>query len=63
MSAGRVPRHKDIILLGDNIDMARPGDLVEVVGIFMNRYEYALNIKHGFPVFSSHIEANNIIKL
>lgn len=36
---------------------------MEIVGIFMNRYEYSLNLKHGFPVFSSHIECNNIIKL
>jgi DNA replication licensing factor MCM2 len=57
---GRVPRHKDVILLGDNIDAARPGDEVEITGIFTNRFEYALNVKHGFPVFSTVIEANYI---
>lgn len=57
---GRVPRHKEVILLGDNIDAARPGDEVEITGIFTNRFEYALNIKHGFPVFSTHIVTNYI---
>jgi len=55
-----VPRHKEVILLGDNIDAARPGDEVEITGIFTNRFEYALNIKHGFPVFSTHIVTNYI---
>lgn len=55
---GRVPRHKDVILLADNIDVARPGDEVELVGIFTNQLDYALNVKHGFPVFSTIIEAN-----
>ena len=31
---GRVPRHKDVILLADLIDVARPGDEVEVTGVF-----------------------------
>ena len=57
---GRVPRHKDVILLGDNIDSARPGDEVFVTGIVTNRFEYALNAKHGFPVFNTIIEANYI---
>lgn len=57
---GRVPRHKDVVLLGDNIDVARPGDEVEITGVYTNRFEYALNIKHGFPVFSTIIEANYI---
>lgn len=32
--AGRVPRHKEVHLLGDNIDVARPGDEVEITGIY-----------------------------
>ena len=57
---GRVPRHKDVILLGDNIDAARPGDEVEITGIYTNRYDYALNLKHGFPIFATIIEANYV---
>ena len=47
-------------MLGDNIDIARPGDEVEVTGLFLHRYDYSLNVKHGFPVFSTMIEANYI---
>lgn len=42
------------------MDSARPGDEVEVTGIFVNRFEYMANLKHGFPVFTTIIEANNI---
>ena len=57
---GRVPRHREVILLGDNIDVARPGDEVEITGIYTNRLDYELNIKHGFPIFQTSIEANYI---
>ena len=60
---GRVPRHKEVILLGDNIDCARPGEEVEVTGIFTNRVDYGLNAKHGFPVFSTVIDANFVRRL
>jgi len=60
---GRVPRQKEVILLGDNIDLARPGDEVEVTGIYTSRFEYTLNVKHGFPVFSTIIEANYLKRL
>ena len=57
---GRVPRSKDVVLLGDNIDGARPGEEVEIVGIYKNEHDYLMNMKHGFPVFKTLIEANNL---
>lgn len=57
---GRVPRQKEVYVLYDLVDLARPGDEVEITGIFVNRFEYFANLKHGFPVFSTVIEANNI---
>lgn len=30
--AGRLPRHKEVVLLGDLIDVVRPGEEVEVTG-------------------------------
>ena len=47
-------------MTGDNIDACRPGDEVTIVGIYNFRYDYALNVKHGFPLFNTVIEANNI---
>ena len=35
---GRVPRYKDVVLLGDLIDIARPGEEIDVMGIYMHRY-------------------------
>jgi DNA replication licensing factor MCM2 len=38
----------------------KPGDEVEIVGVFLPRYECSLNVKQGFPVFSTYIETNSI---
>jgi DNA replication licensing factor MCM2 len=46
-----VPRQKEVILLNDLIDIARPGDEVEITGIYLTRFDYGGNTKHGFPVF------------
>lgn len=58
--AGRIPRQKEVVLLADNIDVARPGDEVDLIGVYMNKYSLRLNVSHGFPVFSTMIEANHI---
>lgn len=57
---GRVPRQKEVLLFNDLVDSARPGDEVEVTGIYINRFDYFSNVKHGFPVFTTTIEANFI---
>lgn len=57
---GRVPRQKEVYVLNDLVDLARPGDEVEITGIFQNRFDYFANVKHGFPVFQTVIEANSI---
>ena len=49
-----------MILLGDNIDSCKPGDEVEVTGIYMHRFDFMMNIKHGFPIFNVMIEANAV---
>lgn len=59
---GRLPRTKDVILLNDLIDIARPGEEVEVTGVYRNNFDATLNSKNGFPVFSTVIEANYISK-
>ena len=60
--AGRVPRQKVVILVGDLIDKARPGEEIEVTGIYMNSYDIRMNAMQGFPVFSTVIEANFLQK-
>ncbi|TQS34863.1 hypothetical protein Golomagni_04739 [Golovinomyces magnicellulatus] len=60
--AGRLPRHREVILLWDLIDKAKPGEEIEVTGVYRNNYDAQLNSKNGFPVFATILEANNIIK-
>lgn len=60
--AGRLPRHREVILLWDLIDSAKPGEEVEVTGVYRNNFDASLNAKNGFPVFSTIIEANHINK-
>lgn len=62
ISAGRVPRAKDVILLGDLCDSCRPGDEIDLTGVYTNSYDGSLNIATGFPLFSTVIMANNIVK-
>ena len=59
---GRVPRYKEVILLGDLIDVARPGEEVEVTGIYMHSHQSFSRRSNGFPVFSTVIEANCVQK-
>ncbi|EPQ57599.1 MCM-domain-containing protein [Gloeophyllum trabeum ATCC 11539] len=60
--AGRLPRHREVVLLWDLIDTAKPGEEIEVTGIYRNNFDASLNSKNGFPVFSTIIEANHINK-
>lgn len=60
--AGRLPRHREVILLWDLIDIAKPGEEIEVTGIYRNNFDASLNSKNGFPVFSTVLEANFINK-
>ncbi|KAF3932255.1 hypothetical protein ABW19_dt0202174 [Dactylella cylindrospora] len=60
--AGRLPRHREVILLWDLIDSAKPGEEVEITGIYRNNYDAQLNNKNGFPVFATILEANNVVK-
>jgi len=58
--AGRMPRSKQIYLTGDLVDSVRPGDMVEVVGTLMGKYDSIGNARSGFPVFKTFIETNAI---
>ncbi|CEP63085.1 MCM DNA helicase complex subunit MCM2 LALA0_S07e02058g [Lachancea lanzarotensis] len=58
--AGRLPRHREVILLWDLVDIAKPGGEVEVTGVYKNTYDGNLNARNGFPVFATVIEANSV---
>lgn len=52
-----------MIVVGDNVDATKPGEEVEVIGIYINRYQISTNCQVGFPVFHTYIEANSIKKM
>ncbi|SCU99892.1 LANO_0F04214g1_1 [Lachancea nothofagi CBS 11611] len=58
--AGRLPRHREVILLWDLVDIAKPGGEIEVTGVYKNTYDGNLNARNGFPVFATVIEANSV---
>lgn len=60
--AGRLPRSKDTILLDDLVDTCKPGDEIELTGIYHNNYDGSLNTANGFPVFATVIQANHMTK-
>merc|ERR1712226_904381 len=62
VTAGRLPRSKDAILLGDLCDSCRPGDEIELTGVYTNNYDGSLNTNNGFPVFATVIMANHILR-
>ena len=59
---GRVPRTKEVLLTHDLIDIARPGEEVEVTAIYEHVYDATLTLKSGFPVFSTYLTANHVRK-
>jgi len=48
--------------LDDLVDGARPGEEVEITGIFCSKYDYHLTARSGFPVFQTYVAANHIRK-
>ncbi|XP_055342727.1 DNA replication licensing factor MCM2-like [Paramacrobiotus metropolitanus] len=60
VAAGRLPRSKECILKGDLVDTVRPGDEIEVIGVYSNNYDGSLNTRNGFPVFATVIVVNHI---
>lgn len=59
---GRIPRYIEVYLVRDLINCCKPGDEVEVVGVFLCNYDFNMS-NTGFPLYKTFFEANNVIKL
>jgi DNA replicative helicase MCM subunit Mcm2 (Cdc46/Mcm family) len=59
---GRVPPTKEVLLVNDLIDIAWPGEEIEVTGIWEHAFNSGLTLNSGFPVFSTSLTANHIRK-
>ncbi|KAH6837567.1 minichromosome maintenance family protein [Perilla frutescens var. hirtella] len=57
-----LPRCTKVILLNDLVDCARPGEEIEVTGIYTKLLAMSLSTKKGFPVSVTLVEANYVAK-
>lgn len=62
VAAGRLPRSKEVILDGDLCDKCKPGDEIEISGVYTNQYDTTLNSKNGFPIFTTILIANHVLR-
>lgn len=57
VEAGKMPRSKEVILTGDQVDCVRPGDELSLTGVYRCLYDAATNARTCFPVYKTIIEA------
>ena len=48
--------------MGDLCNICKPGDEIELTGVYSNSYDSSLNTKNGFPIFATVIVANHIVR-
>ena len=63
IAPGRIPRQKEVLLTNDLVDTVRPGDEVELTGIFISKFDFSMNVRYAFPVFQTFIEAVHLKRL
>ena len=63
ISPGRIPRQKEVLLTNDLVDTVKPGDEVELTGIFISKFDFSMNVRYAFPVFQTYIEAVHLKRL
>lgn len=54
---GKMPRSKEVVLTGDQVDTVRPGDELTLTGVYKCLSDAATNARMCFPVFRTEIEA------
>jgi len=57
VEAGKMPRSKEVILSGDQVDSVRPGDALHLTGIYRCLYDAGTNARTCFPVYKTTIDA------
>eukprot|EP00408_Alexandrium_pacificum_P029516 CAMPEP_0171291968 /NCGR_PEP_ID=MMETSP0790-20130122/71920_1 /TAXON_ID=2925 /ORGANISM="Alexandrium catenella, Strain OF101" /LENGTH=891 /DNA_ID=CAMNT_0011761697 /DNA_START=66 /DNA_END=2742 /DNA_ORIENTATION=+ len=57
---GKMPRSKEVILTGDQVDTVRPGDELYLTGVYKCRHDAATNARTCFPVYRTLIEAVHV---
>merc|ERR1719379_3079481 len=54
---GKMPRSKEVILTGDMVDCVRPGDKMDLTGIYKCLYDAGTNARTCFPVYRTELLA------
>lgn len=57
---GKMPRSKEVILTGDQVDTVRPGDELSLTGIYRCLYDAATNARTCFPVYKTDIQSIHV---
>ena len=57
---GKMPRSKEVVLTGDLVDTVRPGDELDVTGIYRCLHDAATNARTCFPVYRTDIFAVHV---
>merc|ERR1719408_106303 len=57
---GKMPRSKEVILTGDMVDTVRPGDKMDLTGIYRCIYDAGTNARTCFPVYRTELYAVHI---
>jgi DNA replication licensing factor MCM2 len=58
-----MPRSKEVVLSSDLVDTVRPGDMVDIHGVYVARYDGVSNLRAHFPVFKTAIECLNAVRV
>jgi len=57
---GKMPRSKEVVVSGDQVDTIRPGDEILLTGIYKCLYDAATNARTCFPVFRTEIDSVHV---
>jgi len=57
---GKMPRSKEVILTGDMVDGVRPGDKMDLTGIYRCIYDAGTNARTCFPVYRTELFAVHV---
>lgn len=60
VEAGKMPRSREVMLTGDLVDTVRPGDELDLIGIYRCLHDTATNARTCFPVYRTDIQAVHI---
>jgi len=59
---GKMPRSKEVLLTGDQVDQVRPGDDLQLTAMYLCRYDAVTNARTCFPVYRTNLESVHMFR-